>query len=119
MRAFVDYCIQLLNEETDFSGKVSVIQPIRMGMIEHLQKQNGQYHVFPEGVLNGKEVRSRHLINCLGELIDPYKDYPSFLKLAENENLTFIFSNTTLIQLWKIAKAFGVFRSSFMASTKS
>ena len=25
MRAFVDYCVQLLNEETDFVGKVNIV----------------------------------------------------------------------------------------------
>ena len=34
IRAFVDYCIQLLNEKTEFNGKVSVIQPIEKGKIE-------------------------------------------------------------------------------------
>lgn len=95
MRGFVDYCIQLLNEETGFKGKVDVIQPIKEGMIEHLRKQDGQYHVFAEGVSKGKKVRSKHLITCLDELINPYEDYEGFLKLAENKNLAFIFSNTT------------------------
>ena len=95
MRAFVDYCIQLLNEETDFVGKVNIVQPIEKGMIADLKKQNGQYHVFPEGVIEGKQLRSRHLIRCIDKLINPYKDFQSYLKLAENKSLTFIFSNTT------------------------
>ena len=95
MRAFVDYCIQLLNEETDFVGKVNIVQPIEKGMITDLKKQNGQYHVFPEGVIEGKRLRSRHLIRCIDQLINPYNDFQSYLKLAENKSLTFIFSNTT------------------------
>ena len=95
MRAFVDYCIQLLNEETDFVGKVNIVQPIEKGMIADLENQNGQYHVFSEGVIDGRQLRSRHLINCIDKLINPYVDFQSYLKLAENESLTFIFSNTT------------------------
>ncbi len=95
MRAFVDYCIQLLNEETDFVGKVNIVQPIEKGIIADLKNQNGKYHVFQEGVINGEQVRSRHLIDCIDKLINPYLEFQSYLKLAENESLTFIFSNTT------------------------
>ena len=95
MRAFVDYCIQLLNEETDFVGKVNIVQPIEKGMIADLKNQNGKYHVFQEGVIEGTKLRSRHLIDCIDKLINPYVEFQSYLKLAENESLTFIFSNTT------------------------
>lgn len=95
MRAFVDYCIQLLNEETDFVGKVNIVQPIEKGMIADLKNQNGKYHVFQEGVIEGTKLRSRHLIDCIDKLINPYVEFQSYLKLAENKSLTFIFSNTT------------------------
>ena len=95
MRAFVDYCIQLLNEETDFVGKVNIVQPIEKGMIDDLKNQNGKYHVFQEGVIKGAQLRSRHLIDCIDKLINPYVEFQSYLELSENESLTFIFSNTT------------------------
>ena len=95
MRAFVDYCIQILNEETDFVGKVNIVQPIEKGMIADLKNQNGKYHVFQEGVIEGTQLRSRHLIDCIDKLINPYVEFQSYLKLAENKSLTFIFSNTT------------------------
>ena len=31
----------------------------------------------------------------MDKLINPYEDFKSYLELAENKNLTFIFSNTT------------------------
>ena len=77
LRAFVDYCIQLLNEETEFKGKVNVVQPIEKGTISDLKKQNGQYHVFLEGIIEGKQLRSKHLINCLDKLINPFEDFKS------------------------------------------
>lgn len=95
LRAFVDYCIQLLNEQTSFQGKVDVVQPIAKGMIKNLADQNGKYHVYSEGISNGKSVRKSHLINCIDELVDPYLDFEKYLSLAENENLKFVFSNTT------------------------
>ena len=95
LRAFVDYCIQLLNEQTSFQGKVDVVQPIAQGMIKNLADQNGKYHVYSEGISNGKSVRKSHLITCINQLVDPYQDFEKYLSLAENENLKFIFSNTT------------------------
>ncbi len=95
LRAFVDYCIQLLNEKSSFSGKVNIVQPIPNGMIDQLKKQNGKYHLFHEGVMEGKNLREGRQINCIDKMINPYQEFDHFLKLAENENLTFIFSNTT------------------------
>lgn len=95
LRAFVDYCIQVLNNNTSFSGKVAVVQPIPQGMIEILSKQGGKYHLFQEGIMGGKKVRETQLVDCIDQMINPYEDFESFLKLAENEHLTFVFSNTT------------------------
>ena len=95
LRAFVEYCIQALNEKTSFSGKVDIVQPISEGMIEQLKKQNGKYHLFQEGVLGGETVRKKQKINCIDQMVNPYHDFEAFLALAENENLHFVFSNTT------------------------
>ena len=69
LRAFVDYCIQILNEKTAFSGKVNIVQPLRNGMIEQLKKQNGKYHLFHEGITQGKNIRERQQIECINEMI--------------------------------------------------
>lgn len=95
LRAFVDYCIQILNDKTSFSGKVNIIQPLPEGMIEQLKIQNGKYNLFHEGIIQGKTIRDRMQINCVKQMNNPYQEFDQFLELAENENLTFIFSNTT------------------------
>ena len=95
LRAFVDYCIQILNDKTSFSGKVNIIQPLPEGMIEQLKIQNGKYNLFQEGIIQGKTIRDRMQINCVKQMNNPYQEFDQFLELAENENLTFVFSNTT------------------------
>ena len=95
LRAFVDYCIQILNDKTSFSGKVNIIQPLPEGMIEQLKIQNGKYNLFHEGIIQGKIIRDRMQINCVKQMNNPYQEFDQFLELAENENLTFVFSNTT------------------------
>ena len=91
----MDYCIQILNDKTSFSGKVNIIQPLPEGMIEQLKIQNGKYNLFHEGIIQGKTIRDRMQINCVKQMNNPYQEFDQFLELAENENLTFVFSNTT------------------------
>ena len=95
LRAFIDYCLQILNEKTHFSGKVNIIQPLPNGTIDQLKRQNGKYHLFQEGIDAGKKIREKQEIDCIDQMINPYEDFDQFLKLAEDENLTFVFSNTT------------------------
>ncbi len=95
LRAFVDYCLQTLNEKTVFSGKVDIVQPLPNGMIEQLKEQNGKYHLFQEGIVAGKKIRKGQQIDCINQINNPYQEFDQFLELAENENLTFVFSNTT------------------------
>ena len=95
LRAFVEYCIQILNEKTTFSGQVNLIQPLPDGMIEVLNRQKGKYHLFLEGIMGGETIREIQPIDCIDQMVNPYEDFDTFLKLSENENLTFVFSNTT------------------------
>ena len=64
-------------------------------MIEQLKIQNGKYNLFHEGIIQGKTIRDRMQINCVKQMNNPYQEFDQFLELAENENLTFVFSNTT------------------------
>ena len=43
IRAFVDYCIQLLNEQTKFKGKIHIIQPIEKGKIKFLKNKKEDF----------------------------------------------------------------------------
>ena len=81
LRAFVDYCIQILNDKTSFSGKVNIIQPLPEGMIEQLKIQNGKYNLFHEGIIQGKTIRDRMQINCVKQMNNPYQEFDQFLEL--------------------------------------
>lgn len=95
LRAFVDWMIDVLNEKTDFNGSVYVIQPIKQGMVDVLNAQDGLYHVWLNGIKGGEEVNLKKLIKSIAGAMDPHKDYQRFLKLAELEELQFVVSNTT------------------------
>ena len=91
LRGFADWMIQIVNEKTDFDGKVVVVQPIREGLCDILTSQDCKYtHICrgAEGVITTK-------INAISRCVKPYDDFDSFLKLAENPDFRFVISNTT------------------------
>jgi tagaturonate reductase len=95
LRAFVDWIIDILNEQTEFNGGVQVIQPIRNGMGQLVNAQDGLYHVLLQGIQNGKPLSDSRMITCVHGVLNPYEDKNAFLKSAENVDLKFIVSNTT------------------------
>jgi tagaturonate reductase len=91
LRGFCDWMIDILNEKTDFNGSVQIVQPLRRGMGNDMEKQDGLYHV----VLKDQQVNEHRLITCVDSVINPYTDTEKFLSLAENPDLEFVVSNTT------------------------
>lgn len=69
LRAFVDWMIDILNEQTSFNGSVNIIQPIPGGMVEVLNKQDGLYHVVLEGIKEGKPFKEYWAIKLYGTKI--------------------------------------------------
>ncbi|NCC64543.1 MAG: tagaturonate reductase, partial [Spirochaetia bacterium] len=97
LRAFVDWMIDILNEKTDFNGNVVIVQPLAQGLSDMLNKQNGLYSTILRGVQDGKTVEAYRTITSVSRCLNPYnaEDYAQYMKLAESEDLRFIFSNTT------------------------
>lgn len=95
MRAFVDWQIQQMNKQNLFNGKVTVVQPIERGLTTMLNKQDNLYTVILEGLMDGKVVEDFEVINVIDSTIDPYQNWQDYLAQAENDDLSFIFSNTT------------------------
>lgn len=95
LRAFVDWMIDILNEQTEFNGSVTIIQPIPKGMVDVLEQQQGLYHVLLEGIKDGEPHSEKRLITSVKGGLNPYENYRQYLKLGEIPALEFIFSNTT------------------------
>lgn len=95
LRGFVDYFIDILNEEKGFNSKVVVVQPIEQGLCEMLNEQEGLYTLYLRGYEKGEEVNARRLISCISRGINPYTEPEAFLENAKNPDLRFIVSNTT------------------------
>ncbi|MFJ5715842.1 tagaturonate reductase [Neobacillus sp. NPDC093127] len=95
LRAFVDWQIQVLNEETDFNGSVVVVQPRGSEKIERLNNQDGLFTLFLQGIKEDQPVKEQLVVDTISRGINLYADYDEYVKLAGQAELRFIVSNTT------------------------
>ena len=95
LRGFVDWIIQITNENTDFNAGVVVVQPIENGLCDKLQEQDCVYTHIMRGIKNGVPTVEKKLINCISRTVKPYDDFNKYLSLAENKDFRFVVSNTT------------------------
>ncbi len=95
LRGFIDWIIQLTNEKTDFNSGVVVVQPQPVGMCDMLEEQDCNYTHIMRGLKDGQPVIDECYIDAISRTVKPYDDFASYLKLAENPDFRFVFSNTT------------------------
>lgn len=95
LRAFVDWQIDKMNKQADFNGSVVVVQPIEFGLVDKLNEQDGLYTLYLQGMNEGKAIQEHSVINSISRGINPYTQHVEYLKIAENPELRFVFSNTT------------------------
>ena len=91
LRGFADWMLQIINEKTDFDGKVVVVQPIEKGLCDLLSAQNCEYTHLCRGS-EGVDVKK---IDVISRCVKPYDDFDAYLALAENPDFRFVVSNTT------------------------
>lgn len=95
LRAFVDWILQDLNDKGVINANVAVVQPMPMGRVADLAKQDGLYTLCLDGIDKGEQVQSRQIIDVIGDFINPFEQYDKFLGYGENEDLEIVISNTT------------------------
>lgn len=95
LRAFVDWMVQILNEEANFNAGIAIIKPTKNGDYQDLKNQGGLFNVVLDGIKNGEQVQEVKLINCIGSIINPYTEWEQYIELAKNPTLRFVISNTT------------------------
>lgn len=95
LRAFIDWQIHQMNKQGLFKGGVKIVQPLAKGMTKNLDQQDDLYTVLLEGVMEKKKIQSHEVIESIDGTVRPYENYAEYLKLAEDDNIEVIFSNTT------------------------
>lgn len=95
LRAFVDWMVDILNENANFNSSVVVVKPTARGSYEVLDKQEGLFHTRLFEMDDGELKTSTRLISCVSRSLNPYESFESFLDLARQAELQFVVSNTT------------------------
>jgi len=95
LRAYADWMIDILNENTKFNGDVLLIKPTQNGTYNSLRQQDGLYHILIKGIKTGQEFSETHLIKCIQKIINPYVEWETYLNSAKIPSIRFIISNTT------------------------
>ena len=85
LRAFVDWIIDTMNKKGVFNGNVAVVQPMPFGRVEDMKKQDGLYTLYLQGKMDGKVVKTHQVIDCIGDLINPFTEYAHYLDYGKCE----------------------------------
>ncbi|WP_443661026.1 tagaturonate reductase [Clostridium sp.] len=95
LRAFVDWQIDKMNKEAGFNGSIVVVQPIENGLVDKINEQDGLYTLYLQGMSDGKAIAEHSVINSISRGVNPYTQHDEYMKIAQNKDLRFVFSNTT------------------------
>ena len=96
LRAFIDWQLDLLNEQTDLAAGVTIIRPINTAFPPSLNTQDGLYTTIIRGLNErGEAVSESRIIRSVNNELNPWQDFASYLALARNPAIAFVFSNTT------------------------
>lgn len=95
LRGFADWMFNELNKKDLFNGKVVIVQPIKNGLVDVMNEQNGMYTLLLRGIQDGRIVEGKEIITSISRGINPYDNYTDYMKCAENPDLRVIISNTT------------------------
>lgn len=97
LRAFVDYWFDVSNEKVGWNGKCVLVQPIKPGLAEMINKQEGLYTLYLRGRENGERIDKKRVISVVSRCLNPYEgaDFDSMMELAKSDDLEYIVSNTT------------------------
>ncbi len=95
LRAFVDYMIDIANEQGKFHGDIVLVKPIEFGTLDNFHRQDCQYTVSLRGVVDGEAKVLNRQVTSVADAVDAYGEYEKYIGLSELETLRFVVSNTT------------------------
>lgn len=95
LRAFVDYMIDIANEQGKFDGDIVLVKPIEFGSLDDIKEQECQYTVQLRGILDGEPKKLSRIVTSVTDVVDAYEEYEKYAAYAKSDTLRFIVSNTT------------------------
>ena len=95
LRAFVDYMIDIANEQGRFNGDIVLVKPIEFGSLDRFHEQECQYTVQLRGIVDGEPKRINRIVTSVADAVDAYGEYEKYATFAKLDTLRYIVSNTT------------------------
>lgn len=95
LRAFVDYMIDIANEQGKFDGDIVLVKPIEFGNLDPFHDQESQYTVQLRGIVDGEPQKISRIVTSVTDVVDAYGEYEKYAAFAKLDSLRFIVSNTT------------------------
>ncbi len=95
LRGFVDYMIDIANEQGKFDGDIVLIKPIEFGNLDMFHKQDCQYTVSLRGNVDGEAKIINRQVTSVADAVDTSSEYDKYMGLAKIDTLRFVVSNTT------------------------
>lgn len=95
LRAFVDYMIDIANEQGKFDGDIVLVKPIEFGSLDRFHEQECQYTVQLRGIVDGEPKRINRIVTSVTDAVDAYGEYEKYAAYAKLDTLRYIVSNTT------------------------
>lgn len=97
LRAFADYWFDVANERVGWNGKCVLVQPIKPGLAQLINEQEGLYTLYLRGRENGQKVDRKRVISVVSRCLNPYEeaDFAAMMELARSKDLEYVVSNTT------------------------
>jgi len=95
LRAFVDYMIDIANEQGAFDGDIVLVKPIEFGTLDRFHNQDCQYTVQLRGIHEGKAQRINRIVTSVSDAVGACEEYEKYADFAKLDTLRFIVSNTT------------------------
>ncbi len=95
LRAFVDWQVDIANEKTNFNSNVVIVQPLKTGLSDMINNQNGLYTTITRGIRDDEVVEDYRKITSVSRCINVYDEFDKYMELSKSEDLRFVVSNTT------------------------
>lgn len=95
LRGFVDYMIDIANEQELFDGSIVLVKPISHGDLAPFHKQNFLYTVSLRGLDKGEQREITRVVTSIADAVDAYTEYDRYAAYARLDSLRFVVSNTT------------------------
>ena len=96
LRGFVEPLVQRMNETSDFNGEVYAVKPRAGAVSAKFAEQDCRYSLLVRGIAeNNEPVETVEKITVLKKVFSCSEEWAEIEKIACDEELRFVFSNTT------------------------